>query len=115
MYKRQGHNEAGVKLILQQLEKMDYEQLHFVIGMVNDKDIGKILKMLPKEARYYFVKANIPRGLAAEKLQATAKKYGLKGRKYSSVRNGLRAAKRAAVESDMIFIGGSTFVVAEVV
>ncbi len=110
-----GHNQAGVKLILQQLEKMDYEQLHFVIGMVNDKDIGKILKMLPKEARYYFVKANIPRGLVADKLQAKAKEYGLKGRRYSSVKNGLRAAKRAAAESDMIFVGGSTFVVAEVV
>jgi len=110
-----GHNQAGVKLILQQLGKMYYEQLHFVIGMVNDKDIGKILKMLPKHARYYFVKANIPRGLAADILQAKAKEYGLKGRRYSSVKNGLRAAKRAAIASDMIFVGGSTFVVAEVV
>ena len=110
-----GHNQAGVKMILQQLEKLEYEQLHFVLGMVNDKDIGKILKMLPKDARYYFVKANIPRGLATDILQANAKEHGLKGRKYSSVRNGLRAAKRAATESDMIFIGGSTFVVAEVV
>lgn len=110
-----GHNQAGVKLILQQFEKMDYERLHFVLGMVNDKDIGKILKMLPKDARYYFVKANIPRGLAADKLKETAKEYGLKGRKYSSVKNGLKAAKRAAADTDMIFIGGSTFVVAEVV
>lgn len=110
-----GHNQAGVKLILQQLDKLDYEQLHFVIGMVNDKDIGKILKMLPKHARYYFVKANIPRGLAADILKEKAKEYGLKGRKYSSVKNGLKAAKRAASASDLIFIGGSTFVVAEVV
>ena len=110
-----GHNQAGVKLILAQLGKMEYDQLHFVIGMVNDKDIGKILKMLPKDARYYFVKADIPRGLAADKLKETAKEYSLKGRRYSSVKNGLRAAKRAANASDMIFIGGSTFVVAEVV
>ena len=110
-----GHNQAGVQQILQQLEKLDYQQLHFVLGMVNDKDIGKILKMLPKSARYYFVKANIPRGLAADVLKEQAMAFGLKGRKYSSVKNGLRAAKRNADTQDLIFVGGSTFVVAEVV
>ncbi|MFK7981070.1 MAG: folylpolyglutamate synthase/dihydrofolate synthase family protein [Saprospiraceae bacterium] len=110
-----GHNQAGIQQILQQLEKMPYEQLHFVLGMVNDKAIDKILKMLPTNARYYFVKADIPRGLDANKLKAKAAIYGLKGRKYSSVKNGLKAAKRNAEKKDLIFVGGSTFVVAEVV
>jgi len=110
-----GHNQAGVHQILQQLAKIDYQQLHFVLGMVNDKDIGKILKMFPKDARYYFVKANIPRGLDAKILKEKASEFGLKGRVYSSVKNGLRAAKRWAEKEDLIFVGGSTFVVAEVV
>ena len=110
-----GHNQAGIQQILQQLEKSPYDQLHFVLGMVNDKDIGKILKILPTSARYYFVKADIPRGLAATILKEKAAGYGLKGRKYSSVKNGLKAAKRKAGKDDLIFVGGSTFVVAEVV
>lgn len=110
-----GHNQAGVQQILQQLAKIDYQQLHFVLGMVNDKDIGKILKMFPKNARYYFVKANIPRGLDAKILKEKANEFDLKGRVYSSVKNGLRAAKRRAEKEDLIFVGGSTFVVAEVV
>ena len=110
-----GHNQAGIQQILQQLEKMPYQQLHFVLGMVNDKVIDKILKMLPTNARYYFVKANIPRGLAADILRTKAAAFNLKGRKYSSVKNGLKAAKRRASKEDLIFVGGSTFVVAEVV
>ncbi len=110
-----GHNQAGIQQILQQLEKMPYQQLHIVLGMVNDKDIGKILKMLPTNARYYFVKANIPRGLAANILKEKAAAFNLKGRKYSSVKNGLKAARRRANKEDLIFVGGSTFVVAEVV
>ncbi len=110
-----GHNQAGIQQILQQLEKSNYEALHFVLGMVNDKDIGKILKMLPTSARYYFVKADIPRGLAADILKEKAAAYDLKGRKYSSVKNGLKAAKRKAGKEDLVFVGGSTFVVAEVV
>ena len=110
-----GHNQAGIQQILQQLEKMPYGQLHFVLGMVNDKDIDKILKMLPTNARYYFVKADIPRGLAADILKTKAAAFNLKGRKYSAVKNGLKAAKRRAEKKDLIFVGGSTFVVAEVV
>ncbi len=110
-----GHNQAGIQQILQQLAKIPYRQLHFVLGIVNDKDIDKLLKMLPTEAHYYFVKANIPRGLATNILQEKAKEYGLEGRKYSSVKNGLKAAKRKAEKNDLIFVGGSTFVVAEVV
>lgn len=110
-----GHNQVGIQQILQQFDKMQYQQLHFVLGMVNDKAIDKILKMLPTTARYYFVKANIPRGLDATILQEKAAIFGLKGRKYSTVKNGLKAAKRRADKDDLIFVGGSTFVVAEVV
>ncbi|MEM1124596.1 MAG: folylpolyglutamate synthase/dihydrofolate synthase family protein, partial [Bacteroidota bacterium] len=110
-----GHNQAGIEQILRQLEKTDYEKLHFVLGTVNDKDMEKILKMLPKTAKYYFVKADIPRGLEASILKEKAKEFGLKGRKYSSVKNGLKAAKKWATAKDLIFVGGSIFVVAEVV
>ena len=110
-----GHNEAGIQQILHQLSKMDFDQLHFVLGMVNDKEVDKILKMLPVSARYYFVKADIPRGMPANELKENAIPFGLKGKTYSSVKNGLRAAKRKAKKEDLIFIGGSTFVVAEVV
>lgn len=110
-----GHNQAGIQQVVRQFGKIPYQQLHFVLGVVKDKDIDKILKMLPVNARYYFVKANIPRGLPADILKEQAGTFGLNGRKYSSVKNGLKAAKRNAAKEDLIFVGGSTFVVAEVV
>ena len=110
-----GHNEGGLKLTMSQLSKLEYQQLHFVLGAVNDKNISKMLSMLPKNAKYYFAKANIPRGLDAKILKAEAAKFNLKGRTYSSVKNAMKAAKRAASKEDMIFAGGSTFVVAEVI
>lgn len=109
-----GHNIAGIQQILEQLDRLEFEQLHFVLGMVKDKDIEKVLAMLPKEARYYFVKAAIPRGLETAILEEKAKKHKLLGRSYISVKNGLKAAQRRAREQDLIFIGGSIFVVAEV-
>ena len=109
------HNEGGMRLVVEQLRKMPYRQLHIVMGMVNDKDLQPIFELLPREARYYFAKANIPRGLDAQQLCAKATDAGLKGRAYSSVRNALRAAKRNAGSQDLIFVGGSVFVVAEVV
>lgn len=109
------HNEAGIRLIISQLAEINYQKLHFVLGMVNDKDIEKILSMLPKNATYYFAKANIPRGLDAKILQEKAQAEGLQGRAYSSVKNAWKAAKRKATADDLIYIGGSTFVVAEVV
>lgn len=109
------HNEGGIRLAMQQIEGINYTKLHFVIGMVNDKEVEKVLRMLPKEAKYYFAKADIPRGLDAEVLREKAVALGLKGGKYSSVRNALKAAKRAAGVEDLIYVGGSTFVVAEVV
>jgi len=110
-----GHNEGGLQLTMNQLKNISYKKLHFVLGAVNDKNISKMLSMLPKEAKYYFAKANIPRGLAADLLKKEATAFGLEGRTYSSVRNALRAAKRGAGAEDMIFIGGSTFVVAEAI
>jgi dihydrofolate synthase/folylpolyglutamate synthase len=110
-----GHNEAGIKFVLQQLKQTPHHQLHFVLGMVNDKDITKILRMLPKSAIYYFCKANIPRGLQVTELSRMASEAGLKGKTYQSVRAAYNAAKKAAAINDLVFIGGSTFTVAEVV
>jgi dihydrofolate synthase/folylpolyglutamate synthase len=110
-----GHNEAGVNFILSQIEQTAFEKLHLVWGMVNDKSIDKILKKLPEEAKYYFCKANIPRALEAGILKAQAEDVGLRGNVYSSVNEALMAAKKDAKTNDLIFVGGSTFVVAEVV
>jgi dihydrofolate synthase / folylpolyglutamate synthase len=110
-----GHNEAGIKLIIEQIIQTPHKQLHFVIGMANDKDICSILKLLPKSAIYYFCKANIPRGMDAATLKKEASKFSLSGEVYASVNDAYRKAKNSASEDDLVFIGGSTFVVAEVV
>ena len=109
------HNEGGLKQVFQQLRKMRYEKLHFVFGTVNDKSLKDLLPLFPKEATYYFCKANIPRGRDAKDLQQEARAHDLFGRSYISVKNALKAAQRKAGEKDLIFIGGSIFVVAEVV
>lgn len=110
-----GHNEAGITYITQQFKQINYNHLHFVLGMVNDKEIDKILHMLPQEATYYFCKANIPRGLDEKILRRKAHLAGLRGLHYTSVAAAREAAEKAAHPNDMIFIGGSTFIVAEVV
>ncbi|MBQ19174.1 MAG: tetrahydrofolate synthase [Flavobacteriales bacterium] len=110
-----GHNEAGIKLILAQLAEQDYEKLHFVLGVVNDKDITNILQLLPKHAIYYFCQANIPRALEVYILAEKATTVGLSGTTFPSVEAAYQAAQKNATAQDMIFIGGSTFVVAEVV
>ena len=99
--------------VLEQLQEEKFEQLHIVLGMVNDKEISKILTMFPKNAIYYFCKPNIPRGLDASILQKEALQIGLKGNVYSSVELALESAKESASKNDLIFAGGSTFVVAE--
>lgn len=109
------HNEAGIKEVLSQIKITPHKKLHFVLGMVNDKDITKILKLLPKTAIYYFCKANIPRALPEYELFLQAKKIGLKGKVYACVQDALIAAKESALKNDLVFIGGSTFTVAEVV
>ncbi|MCC8408833.1 bifunctional folylpolyglutamate synthase/dihydrofolate synthase [Mucilaginibacter sp. UR6-1] len=110
-----GHNPDGIAEVLKNIATIHYKQLHFVIGMVNDKDISKVLAMLPKDAIYYFCKPDIPRGLTADELQFTANKFGLKGGTYPSVKTALNAAQMAAEDHDLVFAGGSTFVVAEIV
>jgi dihydrofolate synthase/folylpolyglutamate synthase len=109
------HNEDGLSYVVKQLEETPHKTLHFVLGVVNDKVIDKILELLPKKAIYYFCKANIPRGLEAEILQAKAQEIGLEGKTYTSVNSALKASKIAATEEDLVFVGGSTFTVAEVV
>jgi len=110
-----GHNEAGIKEVLNQIQSTPHHQLHFVIGMVNDKDITTILKMLPKNAIYYFCKAAIPRALAAKELADQANSIGLEGSIFNTVKEALTAAQNAAKQNDLVFVGGSTFTVAEVV
>jgi len=108
------HNEAGLKMVKKALIKIPYIRLHFVYGTVNDKKLSKVLSLLPKDANFYFAKANIPRGLDAEQLKKIAIEHGLNGKAYASVKSAYQAAKRSAGPKDLIFVGGSIFVVAEV-
>lgn len=110
-----GHNEGGIKYITKQLEMEKYDKLHIVFGMVSDKDITKVLSMLPEKAIYYFCKASVERALDENILKEKALVYRLSGEAYSTVKDALEAAKNNSSENDMIFVGGSTFVVAEVV
>jgi dihydrofolate synthase/folylpolyglutamate synthase len=110
-----GHNPEGIAEVLKNIASVPYKQLHFVIGMVNDKDISKVLAMLPTNAIYYFCKPDIPRGLEAESLKQKAESMELRGEAYSSVPAALKAAQAIAGKNDLVFVGGSTFVVAEVV
>jgi dihydrofolate synthase/folylpolyglutamate synthase len=109
-----GHNEAGLRLVLAQLARVPHRHLHLVIGTVNDKDVTKVLALLPREATYYFCQADIPRALPAAELAALATAQGLTGRAYGPVPAAVAAARAAAAPADVVFIGGSTFVVAEV-
>ncbi len=109
------HNEDGIKEIIKQLNEIDYKELHFILGTVNDKNIDNILGLLPEKARYYFCQANIPRSLEKESLQTESKKHGLSGEVYNSVSHALKTAEKNARKEDCIFIGGSTFVVAEII
>lgn len=109
-----GHNEPGISEILKQLKTYSYKQLWMIIGMVQDKDIRKILDILPKTAKYIFVQAQIPRAMAAETLAKTATEFGLKGKIIPDVNDAIAFARKKAGTDDLIFIGGSTFVVAEI-
>ena len=110
-----GHNIAGIKAVMEMINSLKFEKLHFVLGIVNDKEPGKILALLPKNAIYYFCKANIPRGLDAAILANEAEKYRLNGMIYKSVPTALKSAKAKAGMKDLIFVGGSNFTVAEVI
>lgn len=108
-----GHNEAGIRYVVNQIRRQSYRQLHVVMGVVKEKDLAPILGQMPREARYYFCRPDIPRGLDASELANHAREAGLAGEVYGSVREALDAARHSAGGDDMIFIGGSTFVVAE--
>jgi dihydrofolate synthase/folylpolyglutamate synthase len=109
------HNWEGISLVLEQLKTEEFHTLHMVLGFVKDKNLDPILPLFPKDAKYYFSKADIPRGLDAIELQMKASEFGLYGAVYNSVEGALKKAIEAASENDLIFVGGSTFTVAEVV
>jgi dihydrofolate synthase / folylpolyglutamate synthase len=107
------HNKEGMELVIQQILEIPWKKLHIVFGTVNDKDPEPVLKVLPKEAVYYFTKASIPRAMEPEKIKETAQLFDLKGEIFQNVNDAFLAAKQNASANDMIFIGGSTFVVGE--
>lgn len=110
-----GHNEGGLREVVSQIRQTPYRQLHFVFGAVADKELGTILQILPSSATYYFCKADVPRGLDAAELHRLATAAGLQGNHYASVKEAYQSALHAAKADDLVFIGGSTFVVAEVI
>jgi dihydrofolate synthase/folylpolyglutamate synthase len=110
-----GHNKEGLEYVLSQVNQMKKAELHIVLGFVNDKDLNSVLPLFPRDAIYYFTKASIPRALDENILIEEARKYKLKGKAYPDVKGAYNAAVDAAGKEDMIFIGGSNFIVAEVV
>lgn len=109
-----GHNEDGIKQVIEQLQSLQPPRVHVVFGMVQDKDVRKVLALLPADFMYYFTQASLPRALPAGELQGLAAGFGLQGTTYPDVNAALGAARKAAAPEDVIFIGGSTFVVAEI-
>lgn len=109
-----GHNPEGIQYTINQLASLDHHRLHFVFGVVADKEIQQVLSLLPRDAMYYFCRADIPRALDAHQLAEEARRAGLQGKAYSSVRKALASARLRAHQHDIIFVGGSTFIVAEV-
>ena len=108
-----GHNKGGIQYIVEQLSMQTFHRLHIVIGMVNDKDISGVLALLPKDATYYFTNASVSRALPATEVQKLAEQNGLSGNTYSSVKEAYEAALSSARPDDFIFVGGSTFIVAD--
>lgn len=108
------HNKEGLTYIMEQLREESFKNLHMVIGMVNDKDLDNIIGLFPKEATYYFCKPNIQRGLEASEIQLKFSEKGYEGKAYRSVLEALQKAKDNASKNDLIYVGGSTFVVAEI-
>ena len=108
------HNTHGLEIVIEQLSKEKYTNLHIVLGAVNDKDLDSVLPLFPKKATYYFCKPDVPRGLEASVLQEKAKEFSLFGESYISIAEAFQKAKQQALPTDLIFVGGSTFVVAEV-
>ena len=108
------HNEDGIKQLLSQLSLFTFKKLHIVFGIVKDKEVSKILSLLPQRATYYFTKAQTPRALPQEELLTKAKEYNLHGTDYPNVNEALLSAQKNAVIEDMILVCGSVYVVGEV-
>ena len=108
------HNKEGLSLVLNQLKKETFDKLHIVLGVVDDKKLDTVLPLFPKDAIYYFCKPDVVRGLAVDELQKQAMTCNLKGKTYLSVREAYKNALTAANDNDLVYIGGSTFVVAEI-
>jgi dihydrofolate synthase/folylpolyglutamate synthase len=108
------HNEDGIKQLMQQINQSKFDQLHFIFGMVKDKDIEKVLEQFPKNASYYFTKAHNPRALSEDELKEKAQPYQLKGNSYPDVNKALKAALAKASQEDLVVVCGSVFVIAEV-
>ena len=108
-----GHNTGGIAYIVEQLKAQAYDRLHIVMGMVNDKDVSGVLAMMPKEATYYLTRASVKRALDEEELQALAARFNLHGNTYPTVAEASQAALGNAKENDLIFVGGSSFIVAD--
>jgi len=109
------HNKEGLEIVLNQLKKEVFEKLHIVLGVVSDKKLEHILPLFPENANYYFCKPNIPRGLSEVKLEEKAADFHLRGKKYDSVKKAYQASLDNANQQDIIYVGGSTFVVAEII
>lgn len=110
-----GHNKEGILWVVNQLKKEKYRTLHIVLGVVSDKDLNQILPLFPKDAIYYFCKPDIPRGMSAELLKDAARPFALEGKAYATVQEAYQNALKKAAPEDLVFVGGSTFVVAEVI
>ena len=108
------HNEDGITQMFRHIERLSYNKLHIIIGVVKDKEVNKILSLLPKNATYYFTQAHIPRALDKEQLQERAKSFDLKGENFENVNMALETALFSALPDDLIIICGSIFLVAEV-
>ena len=108
-----GHNVGGIQYIAEQLRRQVFRQLHIVIGMVNDKDVRGVLALLPREATYYFTQASVKRALPAGQLASLAAEAGLQGTCYPDVPSAVRAAQKESLPEDFIFVGGSSFIVAD--
>lgn len=108
------HNKAGLEITMRQIGENNFDRLHLVLGVVNDKDLQEVLPLFPKNAIYYFCRPNIPRGLDAAVLAEKAARFGLEGKVYNSVSEAYQTALQTAAKPDFIYVGGSTFVVAEI-
>ena len=109
-----GHNEGGIREVVSQIAEQKFQHLHIVLGMVKDKDVSGVLSLLPSQATYYFCQADIPRAMQATDLKEKAERFKLRGKAYADVNEAIRAAKESSQPDDFIFVGGSTYIVAEI-